>query len=211
MGVLAVPMGAGRTGSRLTHRTSPPTIPSRISYAKRVTTDESIVPNKAQSGYAYSNKANSWQVYFAAKSGGAATMRLQFPGVNATETLQGAASAVATTSGSSIEYPGVLPQVDLMYGDRATNVEEELLLHSAQATASYTLDYHVPGATAKLVAHNIVFTDANGNVLLIFGGVTMFETDASGKMLPQGRSSDNVKIALAGTGPDFQITLTPNQ
>ena len=172
--------------------------------------DTTVAADTSVAGYAYGNRANSWHVYFAARSGGAQTMRVQFPNVDATESLAGAASVAAQASGPQITYARVLPQVDLLYADHMTNLEEALLLHSAQAPASYTLNLHIPGVTAQLSGNMILFTDASNHVVLVLGGITMYESDATGTLLPQGQSSDNVRLTLSGSGPDFSVTLTPD-
>jgi RHS repeat-associated protein len=173
--------------------------------------DPSLVTDSSDAGYAYGNKANRWRVHFARAAGGTALVDAQFPGVRVAETLTGAASVAGRTNGSTIVYPGVFPGVDLRYQVGATNLEEMLLLQHANAPASYTFTYHLPGATATQDASgNVIFTDAKGAVLFLLGSLLMYEADAQGQWLPKGALSEQVQLTLSGTAPDFQVTYTPD-
>jgi hypothetical protein len=174
--------------------------------------DNTLVTDASDAGYVYGNKANDWHIHFADKAGGSHLMHLQSPDVTLTETLDAASSVPAASNGRQIDYAGVFPDVDLLYGLGNAHVEETLLLHSAQVPASYTFTEHLPGATAhEDAAGNIIFTDArNGRTLLEIGGVELFEADTHGRMLPAGAGTQAVKVSLSGSGPDFTITLVPD-
>jgi hypothetical protein len=131
--------------------------------------------------------------------------------VNVAETLEGAASVPARTDGATVVYPGVLPGVDLQYSVGAISLEETLLLQNAQAPASYTFTYHVPGASASVDATGaVVFTDAKGAVLLVIGSLLLYEADAAGQPLPTAAQSEHVQAQLTRQGSNFQITYTPD-
>ncbi len=143
--------------------------------------DNTLIADSSDAGYAYGNRANDWHVHFAQQAGGPNLVHAQFPGVQVAETLDGAASVPATTSGATVTYPGVFPGVDLRYGIGSVSLEEMLLLQNAQAPASYTFTYHLPGASASQdAAGHILFTNAKGQVLLMIGDVLMYEADAQG-------------------------------
>lgn len=173
--------------------------------------DTTLTADSSDAGYAYGNRANDWRVHFAAQAGGSTLVHAQFPGASVAETLDAAAAAPAATNGSSVVYAGVFPGVNLQYSVGAVSLEETLLLQNAQAPTSYTFTYHLPGARASQdAAGNVVFTDAKGNVLLVIGGILMYESDAQGHLAPKGAVSDQVKLTLASKGSDVQITYTPD-
>jgi YD repeat-containing protein len=60
-------------------------------------------------------------------------------------------------------------------------------------------------------AGNVVITNAKGSVLLVIGGVLMYETDAQGQMVPNAAISQAVQVTLSGNGSNFTITYTPDQ
>jgi RHS repeat-associated protein len=173
--------------------------------------NSAVVADNSVSGYGYGNSANSWRVHFAQRTGGPKLLHLQYPGLTVSESLDGAAAASATTSGSQVTYPGVFPGVDLHYLVGNASLEETLLLRNAQTPGSYTFTYHVPGATARQDdAGNILFLDKNGNLLLTVGNIAMYESDAQGQMLPNGQGTSNVAVTLAGSSPNYTLTLTPD-
>lgn len=173
--------------------------------------DSSVITDNSDTGYSYGNSANSWRVHFAQHTGGSKLLHLQYPGLTVSESLDAAAVTSATTNGSQVTYPGVFPGVDLLYLVGNASLEETLLLHNAQAPASYTFTYHVPGATARQDADgNIIFLDKNGNLLLTVGNISMYESDTNGLMLPAGQGTSNVAVTLSGSSPNYMLTLTPD-
>ena len=174
--------------------------------------DNTLAADNSDQGFGYGNKANGWHVHFATTTHQAYVMHLQASGVALLETLDGAGNAPASVNGRQITYPSVMPGVDLLYGLGNMHVEETLLLHDAQAPASYTFTYHVPGVVASQdEAGNITLTDAHdGHLVLEIGGTQMYEADAQGQMVPTGAGTEAVRVTLAGSGPDFSITLTPD-
>jgi RHS repeat-associated protein len=174
--------------------------------------DNTLIADTSDAGYAYGNRANGWHIRFAAQSGGPNLVHAKFPTVTTAETLDGAASVPATTTGSTVVYAGVFPGVNLLYTVGLLSLEETLLLQNEQTPTSYTFTYHVPGASATQdAAGNIVLTDAQGKVLLVIGGVLMYEADAQGQMASNAALSEKVQATLSGTGPNFKITYTPDQ
>jgi hypothetical protein len=173
--------------------------------------DNTLIADSSDTGYAYGNRANDFRVHFVSQAGGPNLVHAQFPGVKVAESLDGAASVSATITGSTIVYTGVFPGVDLRYSLGLVSLEETLLLQNAQAPASYTFTYHLPGASASQdAAGNVIFTDAKGTVLLVIGGLLMYEADSQGQMRPQTAVSEQIQVALSSKGPDFHITYTPD-
>jgi RHS repeat-associated protein len=173
--------------------------------------DNTLVSDTSDAGYAFGNRANSWHVHFAPQAGGPSLVHAQFPNVKVAETLDGAATVPLTRSGATAIYAGVFPGVDLRYGIGTTSLEEMLLLQNAQTPASYTFTYHIPGASVSQDEEgNVIFSDAQGKQVLVIGGILMYEADAQGQMLPTAALSEQVQVTVQGTGPDFQVTYTPD-
>ncbi|MGH2503257.1 MAG: hypothetical protein ACRDID_12170, partial [Ktedonobacterales bacterium] len=125
--------------------------------------DTSMNSDTSDGGYGYSNKANGWHVYFATQAGGSKLLDAHLPGLQYSESLPGAASVSATISGSTLTYPAIFPNVDAIYTMMHTHMEETFLLHSANAPTSFTLTYHVAGATASQDQQgNIIFSNSKG-------------------------------------------------
>lgn len=57
---------------------------------------------------------------------------------------------------------------------------------------------------------NIIFSDGSGKVLLVIGGVQMYEADAQGDMLHDAQATTAVAVSLSGKAPDYTVTLTPD-
>lgn len=107
--------------------------------------DDTITGDTSDAGYTYGNAANSWHVHFARTAGGPKLIHVTYPDLNVAETLDGAASSAAATSGAVVTYAAVFPGVDLEYQVLNARLEEMLLLHDAQGPASYSFTFHVPG------------------------------------------------------------------
>jgi RHS repeat-associated protein len=174
--------------------------------------DTTLLGDTSDAGFAFGTKANAWKVHFAAQSGGPALVHAQFPQVQLTEALLGAASVRATISGSTIIYAGVLPGVTLLYQVGASALEETLLLQNAQVPTSFTFSYHVPGAAhvTQDAAGHLLFSDAKGALLLMIGSLLMYEADAQGRMQSHAAVSDLIPVTITGSGPDFHLTYTPD-
>lgn len=172
--------------------------------------DNSLVSDSSVAGYAYGNKANGWHVHFASAAGGANLLYAQLPTGSLSDTLVGAAHVAPTTNRDTITYPGVFPNVDLLYGVGETHIEEELLLHAATVPPTYTFSYHMPGVTASQdAAGDVVLQDGQDHTLLVIGSPVMYEANAQGAPVAGGASSV-VPLTLTGTGPDFTLTWAGN-
>ena len=98
-------------------------------------------------GYAYQNRANSFQALFK-KTLADGYLRLVTDGQPISLTLAGASGAGATVSGTTIEYRDALPHVTARYSVGSEAVEETLVLQDRAAAPSYRFLLQVPAGTA---------------------------------------------------------------
>jgi hypothetical protein len=98
-------------------------------------------------GYAYQNRANSFQALFK-KTLADGYLRLVTDGQPISLTMVGASGAGATVSGSTIEYREALPHVWARYAVGSEAIEETLVLQDRAAAASYRFLLQVPAGTA---------------------------------------------------------------
>src|SRR5215831_8306651 len=107
--------------------------------------DSTLGPSTAK-GYAYQNRANAFTVRFK-DTLGPDHLQLVTGGAAVGVSLAGATRAAATVRGSSVEYPGALPHVNLRYDVGAEAVEETLVLADRVAPATYQFELSTPGGT----------------------------------------------------------------
>jgi hypothetical protein len=149
--------------------------------------------------------ANSVGVTFAASSAAPALGSLRFGGGNQPSFglsfgLAGAAGSPGTASGSSVTYPGVLPDTDLVETSTAVGISESLILHSAQAPASWAFPLRLDGSVA--------LEDAAGTVVAtIPGGVA---TDSSGRAGSAGSPSGAGGVGSGAATPVTYQLVTSN-
>src|SRR5215471_15034851 len=107
--------------------------------------DSTLVSTK-EKGYAYQNRANSWQTLFKDQLGDE-YLRWMVDGQSVSMTLQGASKAKATTRGSTIGYHDALPHMDATYNVLGDGLEEVLTLKDGQAPSSFTFVLKAPEGT----------------------------------------------------------------
>ena len=80
--------------------------------------------------------------------------------------VAGAGAVSGQVKGSSVDYAGALPQVDVKLTSEATGVKESLVLHSATAPTVYDFPLDLQGLTPSIdqTTGQVVFTDASGHV-----------------------------------------------
>ena len=104
-------------------------------------------------GGRYAAGANAFGADFAAQAGDSSLASVRTPaGHVVSYSLQGAASVAGVASGSSVTYPGVLPETDLVVTTESTGVKEELVLHTRGGTNSWVFPLHTQGLTPRLAA-----------------------------------------------------------
>ena len=110
--------------------------------------------------------ANSIATDFAARAddGNLAAVRT-VDGGQVSYSLQGAAATTAATSGSTVTYPDVLANTDLVLSSESTGLKEEVILRSPGGPTSWVFPLKTNGLTPRLAANGSVeLVDATGQV-----------------------------------------------
>ncbi|MEU7059926.1 LamG-like jellyroll fold domain-containing protein [Streptomyces sp. NPDC046197] len=112
-------------------------------------------------------KANSLSVDFASSANDKALTSFAADGSHSLSYgLQGAAKVAGTASGSTVTYPGVLPDTDLALAPLTTGVKEWIVLHSARAANSWTFPLQLKGLTpVQKKDGSIALVDASGKTV----------------------------------------------
>jgi hypothetical protein len=162
-------------------------------------------------GGGWHEQANSVGVGFAAQAAATSLGSLAFGGQNngsfgLSFGLAGAASSPGTASGSSVTYPGVLPDTDLVETATAVGISESLVLHSAQAPATWLFPLQLSGLTPVLRSDgSIALEDTTGTVQgTIPGGLAM---DASGQGKPGAVTPVTYHIVTYDGGSALQASI----
>jgi RHS repeat-associated protein len=162
------------------------------------------------SGGRWREKANSLGVSFAPTSGAAVLGSMDLGGGESYGFgLAGAAAVTGTQSGSSVSYPGVLPETDLQETASPAGLNESLVLHSAAAPSSWVFPLTLAGLTPSL--------SANGSVSLISSAGTAAVVIPAGQAwdsAPRGRSGlpantvpTTWQLVSYNGGPALQLSL----
>ena len=127
--------------------------------------NEGLVPG---SGGRWQERANSVGASFAAEgSQSLGTLTADGGAQSVSFSLAGASGVTGVASGSSVTYPGILPQTDVTETATATGLEETLTLHSAQAGPSWLFPLKVTGLTPSLDGDAVDLKDSAGNVVWV--------------------------------------------
>jgi RHS repeat-associated protein len=162
-------------------------------------------------GGGWHEAANSVGVTFAAQAGAATLGSLTFGGGNDASFglsfgLTGAAGSPGTASGSSVTYPGVLPDTDLVETSTAVGISETLVLHSAQAPATWVFPLRLDGLTPALgLDGSVALQDAAGTVVArIPGGLA---TDSAGRAGTGAATPVTYQIVTSHGEPALRATI----
>jgi RHS repeat-associated protein len=162
-------------------------------------------------GGGWREAANSVGASFAAQASAASLGSLVFGGQNngsfgLSFGLAGAADSPGTASGSSVTYPSVLPDTDLVETTTAVGISESLVLHSAQAPTTWLFPLQLNGLTPVLRSDgSIALEDASGTVQgTIPGGLA---TDASGQGKPGAITPVTYQLVTYNGGPALQASI----
>ena len=163
----------------------------------------------AGSGGRWQEKANSIGASFAAEgSQSLGTLTADGGAQSVSFSLAGASSVTGVTSGSSVTYPGILPQTDVTETATATGISETLTLHSAQAGASWLFPLKVTGLTPSLDGDAVDLKDSAGSVAWVIppavarsGPVNLADGDA------QASSVLTYQLVPDSGGTALQMTL----
>lgn len=170
--------------------------------------DNSLTSSK-EKGYAYQNRANSWQTIFKDQLGDE-YLRWMVDGQAVTMTLQGASKAKATTKGSTIGYQDALPHLDATYNVLGDGLEEVLTLKDAQAPSSFTFLLKAPKGT-------VATQQPDGSWVFVIPGhapgsfwlKAPYAYDSGTKNVEPGQPQ--VQMSLKEGKNGFEVTLSVDQ
>ncbi|MEV6304302.1 RHS repeat-associated core domain-containing protein [Actinoplanes sp. NPDC051861] len=105
--------------------------------------------------------------------------------------LSGAAPVAGRAESGGVVYPGVFPSVDLRLESLPGTLKETLVLHSADAPATYTFPLRLTGLTAAMVAGSVVLSDASGRARAV---------------IPPGFMTDSAEDPATSTRVSYHLT-----
>ncbi|GAA0692758.1 hypothetical protein GCM10010193_54170 [Kitasatospora atroaurantiaca] len=158
----------------------------------------------------FHQNANSLSVDFAAH---AADGALASFGVDAGHSLsyglKGAAAVEGTADGSTVTYPGALPDTDLQLAPIPSGVKESVVLHSANAGNSWVFPLDLKGLTPKLnSAGGVDLLDASGKAVETIPAAYAYDSKidpASGD--PASTHAVTYELITDGGKPALRMTL----
>ncbi len=120
------------------------------------------------SGGRWQETANSVGASFAANGSQAlGTLTADNGAQSVSFSLAGASNVTGVTNGSSVTYPGILPQTDVTETATATGMSEALTLHSATAGPSWVFPLQLTGLTPVLDGDAVDLKDSAGSVVWV--------------------------------------------
>jgi TGF-beta propeptide len=159
-----------------------------------------------QSGYAYQNRANSFQAQFKSQMGDA-YLRWVVDGQAVSMSLEGASRAPASTKGSTIRYQGALPHVNATYSVLGDGLEEVLELQDASAQAGFQFLLKTPKVTTARQQPDGSWAFAlPGRAPVSFGLKAPYAYDSGTRSVEPGQSHAQMSVQESGDG--FQVTLS---
>ncbi|MGI5239197.1 LamG-like jellyroll fold domain-containing protein [Dactylosporangium sp. CA-139066] len=155
----------------------------------------------------YGQRANGLSTKLAPAAGDPSLVELTVDGGHGLSyALSGAANVTAEVDGDTAVYPGVLPGVDLRFEARATGIKESLVLHSADAPASYTFPLRLRGLSPRLEADgSVALTDDGGAVRAVIPAGYMTDSKFDNRSGAFARS-DGVRYELVD-GPALRVSV----
>jgi RHS repeat-associated protein len=157
-------------------------------------------------------KANSLAVSFAASSADPAVATLGIdPSHSVASGLTGAAAVAPVVSGSTVSYPGVLPETDLVVQPTTIGLKESLVLHSARAPDRWTFPLALTGlAPVQARDGSIDLVDASGQTKAVIPPAYAFDSKVnpvSGE--PATTDAVSYQLTTVAGHPVLVATLDP--
>ena len=170
--------------------------------------DDSLVAT----GLGFVNRANSYQVHLPS-SLAAGPVQLTVGGDSVSMRVEGTSSAarMASVSGSTAVYAGVLQGLDVSYQSLPGAVKESLTLASASAGSTIKFELHL-SSDLHAVEHDgaILLQDSSGNTKI--GMPAPFMTQAAKPGAPPVLPIDQgaVGVSMASVSGGVEVTYTPD-
>jgi RHS repeat-associated protein len=122
--------------------------------------------------------------------------------------LEGAAHVAGVVSGSSVGFAGVLPGTDLNLLATATGQREELVLHNADAGASWSFDLNLTGLTASVLSSGAVaLVDPSGKTAATIPAGHAFDSKIN-RVSGEPATTHAVRYELQNTGGHTTLRVT---
>ncbi|MBT8225626.1 MAG: Teneurin-1, partial [Dactylosporangium sp.] len=157
----------------------------------------------------WATEANEFTTDFAPQSTDGDLMSLRTPdGQRISYSLRGAADVPARVSGSTVTYPGVLENTDLVLSAEPSGVKEEIVLHAPGGTNSWTFPLDTTGLTPRLADNGgVELVGATGTVEAVIPPGYMHDSnfDARSGDFAESRAVTYELLTL-DTGPALQVT-----
>ena len=168
--------------------------------------DSTLVSTK-EKGYAYQNRANSWQTLFKDQLGDD-YLRWMVDGQAVSMTLQGASRTKATTKGSTIGYQDALPHLDATYNVLGNGLDEVLTLKDGKAPRNFQFLLKTPEATtaSQQPDGSWVFV-LPGHAPGSFWLKAPYAYDSGGKSVDPGQPHAQMSVQRGKDGFDLTLSL----
>ncbi len=168
--------------------------------------DDTLVADST-AGYAYTNKANRYQVHLPKTLGGG-PVRVSVGGAFVQFALVSvAATASAAVTAATATYASALPGVNVSYSAGNDRLRENLVLQSATAPHTFVYTLQTQGLTAKADGHGgIAFLNSAGKVQLGFAPPVMQDSSKQ----PSGVShAASLTLGTNATGQIVTLAADP--
>jgi hypothetical protein len=180
-----------------------------------------LVVADSESGYKYTNEANSWHSSFKddlsskdAVSIGQGDYSVSF---NILETKAKTTAVLSDTLKSSeseldrtyaddnrvVMYKGVFTSTDIAYTTFNSCLKEDIILRDNTAPSEFSFDVSLKGLTLSEDSDGVCFINGRGDV--VFRMMPLYMQDSKGK------SSESVKYTLVKTAEGYQITISADK
>jgi hypothetical protein len=180
-----------------------------------------LVVADSESGYKYTNEANSWRSSFkddlsskdaVSISQGNYSISFSILGTEAktvaalSDTLKSSESELDRAFAEDnrvIMYKGVFPSTDIAYTTFNSCLKEDIILRDITAPSEFTFDVTLKGLTLSEDNDGVCFIDNQDDV--VFRTMPLFMEDAKGKR------SESVKYNIVKTFEGYRITISADE
>jgi hypothetical protein len=180
-----------------------------------------LVAADSDSGYEYTNEANSWHSSFkedlsskdaVSISQGDYSVSFNIMGAEAktsaalSDTLKSSESVLDRTYSEDnrvVMYKGVFPSTDIAYTTFNSCLKEDIILRDNTAPSEFSFDVSLKGLTLSEDSDGVCLINTQGDV--VFRMMPLYMEDATGK------SSDSIKYSLAKTAEGYKVTISADR
>ncbi|MGW4286258.1 LamG-like jellyroll fold domain-containing protein [Streptomyces sp. NPDC004673] len=158
----------------------------------------------------WDEKSNAVDVGFASKAADEDLASFGKDGKSVGFALEGAAKVAGVAKGSTVAYPGVLPDTDLELTSTSVGLRQALVLHSADAANSWVFPLHLKGLTAELnKAGGVDLRDASGKGVASIPSAYAFDSKID-KVSGERATTHAVSYELVTSHGESALRMTLN-